>query len=774
MQTYHIHIRGRVQGVGFRPFVCQLARQHNLTGTVANSTDGVHIFINADEKKANEFCRDTLLHAPENSVITSHHLEKSNYTRYHGFSIIESNNESEADLLMTPDIALCPDCRMEIAENNNRRNGYAFTTCLQCGPRYSIVTELPYDRHNTTMSTLQMCENCSNEYRNIDDRRHYSQTNSCPNCAIPMHFYKGPDQQPIDDVQEIFHEINDALNEGKTVAVKGIGGYLLLCDATNSQAIQTIRNRKHRPYKPFAVLYPDLPMAHTDLFIDENESEALSGKASPIVLCRFREENNTGICREIIAPNLDKAGIMLPYSPLLQIIASQFGKPMVATSANLSGSPIIFTDEDALDLLWDIADFVLTYDREIVIPQDDSVWQFANSGQRIILRRSRGMAPDFYPHNLGETTETILAMGADMKGAFGIRQRNKIFISQYLGDQEDFLSQKSYKETKDHLLKLFNCRPEIIITDAHPAYNTSIEGKKIAIESEITQFSIQHHKAHFAAVLAENNLLKPSSAVLGFVWDGTGYGDDGQIWGGEVFRYDMGEMDRILFLDYFPQLLGDKMSREPRLSALSLLRDHPKSSELIARYFSMKEWDYYQKLLTKDNSLLTSSMGRLIDGVAALIGICPLNTYEGQAAMELEALARKYSGDLKGFYPLPIRYNRIDWRIMLEEMISDLSGKADKSFIAKKFFLSLVRLMEQVSDIFDINDLAFSGGVFQNALLTEMITEQLSVNKRFHFHQQLSPNDECIALGQLAMHEINNMGIVAHSTLFEKSGSIIH
>ena len=774
MQTYHIHITGRVQGVGFRPFVCQLARQYDLTGTVANSTDGVHIFINADEKKANDFCRDILLHAPENSIITSHHLEKTIYNSYYGFSIIESNNESEPDLLMTPDISICPECRMEIAEEHNRRNGYAFTTCLQCGPRYSIITKLPYDRQNTTMSTLQICENCSNEYQDIDDRRHYSQTNSCPHCAIPMHFYKGPDQQPIDDAQEIFQEINDALDEGKIVAVKGIGGYLLLCDATNSLAIQTIRNRKHRPYKPFAVLYPDLSMAHEDLFINEIESEALSGKVSPIVLCKFREENNTGICREIIAPNLDKAGIMLPYSPLLQIIASQFGKPLVATSANLSGSPIIFTDEDALDLLWDIADFVLTYDREIVTPQDDSVWQFTNSGQRIILRRSRGMAPDYYPHNLGATTKTVLAMGADMKGTFGIRQRNKIFISQYLGDQEDFLSQKSYKETKDHLLKLLNCRPEIIITDTHPAYHTSIEGKKIAIESELTQYNIQHHKAHFAAVLAENNLLKASSAVLGFIWDGNGYGDDGQIWGGEVFRYDMGEMDRILFLDYFPQIIGDKMSREPRLSALSLLRDHPKSSELIARYFSTKEWDYYQKLLIKDNSLLTSSMGRLIDGVAALIGICPLNTYEGQAAMELEALARKYRDDLKEFYPLPIRYNRIDWRIMLEEMISDLSGKADKSFIAKKFFLSLVRLMEQVSDIFDITDLAFSGGVFQNALLTEMITEQLSVNKRFHFHRQLSPNDECIALGQLAMHEINNMGIVAHSTLFEKSGSIIH
>ena len=416
---------------------------------------------------------------------------------------------------------------------------------------------------------------------------------------------------------------------------------------------------------------------------------------------------------------------------------------------------------------------ILTYDREIVTPQDDSVWQFTPAGQRIILRRSRGMAPDFYPHNLGETTETLLAMGADMKGAFAIQHKDKIYISQYLGDQGDYLSQQSFRKTLEFLLQLFNLKPGIILTDEHPAYYTSIEGKNMALESSVLHEPVQHHKAHFAAVMAENNLLSPSSSVLGFIWDGTGYGEDRQIWGGEVFRYDQGEMERILFLDYFPQLLGDKMSLEPRLSALSMLKDHPKSAALLAHYFSPVEWDYYQKLLSREDNLLTSSMGRLMDGIAALLGICSINTYEGQAAMELEVLARSCKEKTDACYPLPIRYNRIDWRIMLDEILEDIINKEEKAFIARKFYNSLVRLIEQASDIFDINALAFSGGVFQNALLTEMITAELSKNKTLYFHRQLSPNDECIALGQLAMYKISQLNLTAYRKMQSEKSSVI-
>jgi hydrogenase maturation protein HypF len=571
-----------------------------------------------------------------------------------------------------------------------------------------------------------------------------------------MQLYERGIEKPYDDQSEIITKLTTALATGKIAGVKGIGGYLLLCDATNEEALQTLRSRKHRPHKPFAVLYPDIPAALGDVHINDIEIKAISSKVAPIILCGLKESIQSGICINLVAPHLDKIGIMLPYTPLLQLISNQFTKPLIATSANLSGSPIIYSDKEALDTLWDFADLIVTYNREIVTPQDDSVWQFTQGGRRIVLRRSRGMAPDFYPQKIGQTSAKIMAMGADMKSAFAMHHHDKIYISQYLGDQGDYLSQESYHKTADHLKFLLDFNPTTLLIDKHPGYYTSLKGKELSSESDIALESIQHHKAHFGAVLAENDLLSADAPVLGFIWDGTGYGDDHQIWGGEVFIYDKGEMERTLYLDYFPQILGDKMSREPRLSALSLLKGHSKSSPLLSSYFSTKEWDYYQKILSKDDNLLTSSMGRLIDGIAALMGICTFNTYEGQAAMELEALARSYCGEMNEYYSLPIRHNRIDWRIMIEEIIIDLDTAKDKAFIAMKFYVSLVKLIEQTSDIYDINELAFSGGVFQNALLTGMITENLSRIKKLYFHKEISPNDESIALGQLAIYHLQN------------------
>jgi hydrogenase maturation protein HypF len=437
MQTYHIHISGRVQGVGFRPFVCKLADNFKLSGIVSNNTDGVHIIINAAKKEADLFHKELLLHPPANSIITNCRTEIKSLTEYSGFQITESKSESIPDLLITPDIAICAACKKEISDSTNRRNGYAFTTCLNCGPRYSIINALPYDRKNTTMADLQMCKHCNAEYTDIYDSRHYSQTNSCPACAITMQLHESGIDKPYDDQSDIITKLIAALTSGKIAAVKGIGGYLLLCDATNEEGLQTLRNRKHRPCKPFAVLYPDIPAALGDLDINDIEIEALSSKVAPIVLCSVKESIQSGICLNLVAPNLDKIGIMLPYTPLLQLISNQFNKPLIATSANMSGSPIIYADNDALDLLWDFADLIITNNREIVTPQDDSVWQFTQGGQRIILRRSRGMAPDFYPQKVGQTSAKVMAMGADMKSAFALHHHDKIYVSQYLGDQGD-------------------------------------------------------------------------------------------------------------------------------------------------------------------------------------------------------------------------------------------------------------------------------------------------------------------------------------------------
>ena len=754
--SYHIHIKGLVQGVGFRPFVCKLAEALQISGWVSNSNNGVIIELTADIEQRSAFYHQLISFPPHNAVITDHCIHQIEKKHFSGFTIQQRNNETEPDLLLTPDIAICPDCKQEIKDKSNQRNQYAFTTCLNCGPRYSIVRSLPYDRENTTMAELVMCESCKTEYENIHDRRHYSQTNSCPSCAIKMHLHEAQyvecDVNGKDIIQRVVYE----LSIGKIVAVKGIGGYLLMCDATNKEAINTLRKRKHRPAKPFAILYPSIQMANADVHLRNEETDALESKTAPIVLCKKKAVSGNGIATNEIAPDLDKIGVMLPYSPLLMMLLENFGKPLIATSANISGSPIIFRDEDALDNLFEVADLILTYERDILVPQDDSVMQFTESGQKIILRRSRGLAPNFYPNTLPVASEPVLATGGELKSAFAIQIKNKVFISQYLGDQSIIESQEAYQHTLDHMMELMQNVPAKILIDQHPGYAVSQLGKDMSNRfSPQPAIEIQHHKAHFGAVLAENHLLHNKAPVLGFIWDGTGFGEDKQIWGSELFIYQNDEMTRVAHLNYFPQLLGDKMSKEPRLSALSLLANFPEQQYLLEPLFSKNEWQYYQKILNQDNHLLTSSMGRFMDGLACLLGIRNINTYEGESVMIMESMARNCVAKSTAKYPLTLEEGVIDWNIFMQAFLKDIENKLAISVIAYKIFYSLARLIAQLSKFFSIHAVAFSGGVFQNALLTDLIKENSSKDRQLYFHKQLSPNDECIGFGQLACYEIN-------------------
>jgi hydrogenase maturation protein HypF len=753
MRTYHIHIKGIVQGVGFRPYVCRVAENMKLTGCVSNTNDGVHIAVNADEEKAKDFYQHIIQNPPVNAIITDHSIEEIEKKKYNGFSIIHSITNTEPDLLLTPDIAICDTCREEIHDPANRRYGYAFTTCLNCGPRYSIQTALPYDRNNTTMHDLHMCFACDAEYQNINDRRHFSQTNSCWDCEIKLHYYEaGGGRQEAGDIITL---VAQDILAGKIVAVKGVGGYLLLCDATNEEAIRTLRDRKQRPAKPLAIMYPTIEMAEDDLELRSSEIQALKSKAAPIVLCKTK--NNLGICFDLIAPGLDKIGMMLPGSPLLELLASALKIPVVATSGNISGSPIIYKDEDALDNLFEVADRILSYDREIVAPQDDSVMQFTETGQQIILRRSRGLAPNYFPAPFKGNGDRILAMGAEMKSSFAIQQKN-LYISQYLGDQGSVESQESYSKTFAHLKHLLHFEPSVILADKHPSYNVSALGRKIAEEQKVKLIEVQHHEAHFAAVLAENHLTENEEPVIGFIWDGTGYGDDEQIWGGEVFMYRDQEIDRKLHLKYFPQILGDKMSREPRLSALSLLHDMPEFHGVIHSQFTHSEWAYYHKLLKQEEHLQTSSIGRFLDGLAAILGICTHNSFEGEAAMKLEALARGSNHHSSFSYPMPVISDSIDTGLFLEELMTDVLHGYNKAWIAGKIFNSLAIMIDEISDRYHTRDIAFSGGVFQNALLTDLIIRQMGRRKNLYFHKQLSPNDECISFGQLGMYHMSKAG----------------
>jgi hydrogenase maturation protein HypF len=752
MKSYHIHIGGQVQGVGFRPYVYKLAGQMDVTGWISNSNDGIHIEFTAEEEIAAKFYQTIIQSPPSHSIITHHQMDEIPLLEFSSFYIKESSTDSKPNLLFTPDIGICDECRKEVLQNNNRWNNYPFTTCLHCGPRYSIITDLPYDRVNTTMAPLALCKDCEREYNDVYNRRHYSQTISCTRCAIPMHLHNSNGDEISNDNTTILSTLNNLLLEGNIVAVKGIGGYLLICDATNDFSITTLRKRKYRPSKPFALLYSGIERIKLDTELSNKEIETLQNTVAPIVLCRLKQEPETKICTDLIAPGLKKIGVMLPYTPLLLLISTAFEKPLIATSGNISGSPIIYKDADALSSLNEVADYILTYEREIVMPQDDSVMQFAED-QKIILRRSRGLAPTYYP-NPFKTNETLLAMGGELKSAFAITNQQNLYVSQFLGDQESVESQQAYVETVDHQLKTLQAKPERILIDSHPGYFVSSLGNEKAVAENIPVHSVQHHEAHFGAVLAENNLLQATEAILGVIWDGTGYGDDEQIWGGEFFIYEEYNMHRVAHFDYFSQLLGDKMSKEPRLSALSLLKNFPQKQNLIEKHFSDKEWEFYQKQIQQPGQLLTSSMGRLLDGLASILGICHLNSYEGEAAMKLEALASNCRNQSFEYYPISLTNNRLQHNVMLPYIFEDLEKKEEVSLIAWKIFCSLAKTIENVSNYFDVDKIAFSGGVFQNELLTELIIKLLSGKNELYFHKQLSPNDECIGFGQIACYEI--------------------
>jgi hydrogenase maturation protein HypF len=764
MQTWHIHISGLVQGVGFRPHVYRLALEMNIKGTVCNTTNGVHVYASAEESILKTFYHTLVEHPPINAVITHHEAVIIAFKQFHEFLIVESEEHHSPELLLTPDFGLCDHCRTELFDEKNRRYHYPFITCTHCGPRYSIIKTLPYDRANTSMNEYEQCWQCKKEYHNPLHRRYYSQTNSCEDCGITIHLYNNEGENICNDADCILIMLKDALLNGHTVAVKGIGGYLLMCDATNYLTIKTLRERKQRPSKPFAVLYPSLEAAEADVVLSPKEKEALQSIAAPIVLCTMKEELQSGLSKEMIAPSLSKLGVMLPYSPLLALIADAVKKPLVATSGNISGSPIIYQDEQALEYLGEIADFVLTYDREIMVPQDDSVLQFSPvHQQQIILRRSRGLAPNYYP--LPFTTHySAFAAGAEMKGTFALMNASSCYISQYLGDQGTYDAQQSYKHTLQHVTALLKFDAEVVIADKHPGYHASEFAKNYAATEGLPLIEVQHHEAHFTSVLAENHLLETDERILGVVWDGTGYGNDGNVWGGEFFVRSNLTINRIAHLNYFPVLMGDKMVKEPRLAALSLCHYEEEFRHLLENKFTSTEGAYYKNLLLyQQPSLFTSSMGRLLDGIASLLGVCDVMSYEGEAAMKLEALAMQCKDPRHEWYDFKIFKNIVYWKPLLEQVVEDLQSGESAEQIAYSVHLSLAHLVKQMAIVAGVHKIAFSGGVFQNALLVDLLEEELGGTFELYFHQQLSPNDESIALGQLAYVHLQQQTKYAYS-----------
>ncbi|HSR40256.1 MAG TPA: carbamoyltransferase HypF, partial [Phnomibacter sp.] len=695
----HIHLKGLVQGVGFRPHVYALATQLQLNGYVNNSPDGVHIVVAGPRKQVEQFLQQLQSHPPRHAVITQAEVRDIPLQPFDHFSITESENHLTPDLLLTPDLAMCELCRQELFDENNRRYHYPFITCIHCGPRYSITTALPYDRCNTTMDAFEQCRHCKQEYLHPDNRRYFSQTNSCDECGISLQLFETGNDFLSLETDEILTTINAALQDGKIVAVKGIGGFLLMCDAGNATAIATLRKRKHRPSKPLALLYPDLDKLRTHVHLTPAEEEMLLDSRAPIVLCTPTENAGESLALASISPGLNRIGVMLPYAPLLALVADRFGRPLVATSGNVSGAPIIYENQVALNALSPVADLILLHNRDIVTPQDDSVVQFSAKHQQfIMLRRSRGWAPGYYPNTLPDINEKILATGGELKGSFALQFGNKCYVSQYLGDQSYFEAQESYQHTLQHLSHLLKFEPDHILIDKHPAYEVSAYGKQLSHIKAASLHKMQHHEAHVAAVLAENNLLQHEHPILGLAWDGTGYGNDGAIWGSEAFIYHFGSFNRVAHLDYFPILMGDKMSKEPRLSAMSLIHHRDDVAEWLEHKFDASSWKLYKNALTQLDMPKTSSMGRLLDGIASLLDLIDVSRYEGHAAMLLQAAAEKCVTAASA-YPMPIADDRIQWQPMVDAIIEDLKAGTPTETIAKAVHQSLAQLAIQLGEL---------------------------------------------------------------------------
>jgi hydrogenase maturation protein HypF len=742
-----------VQGVGFRPFVYRLAVEMKLTGWVRNNADGVLIEACGTGEHLAHFIRRIRSEAPPLAAIVSLQQQAlpDDYCES-DFRILESSGSGEHVAHVAPDAALCDDCRRELFDPANRRFRHPFITCTNCGPRYSIITGIPYDRPNTTMASFPLCPDCRQEYNDPNDRRFHAQPVSCPAC--------GPQVRLLDSSGLVLAEADQAivraierLKVGAILAAKGIGGYHLAVDACNGEAVGRLRGRKKRDEKPFAVMAPGLAAARTLALLNPVEERLLASPESPIVIVRRADECPVS---PLVAPNNNLLGLMLPYTPIHHLLmhGNNF-TALVMTSANLSDEPIAFQDHDALQRLSGIADLFLLHDRPIHMRSDDSVIRVFQ-GKPLFYRRARGYAPRAI--RLPFESPPILAVGAELKNAVCILKGSQAFLSQHIGDLQNDASCDSFRQTIRHLTGLLEISPETVACDQHPDYLSSV----YAAETGLPVIPVQHHHAHLAACMAENGL---EGEVIGLIFDGTGYGNDGTVWGGEFL---VGGYDSFRRAGHFHQVRlpgGDMAVREPWRMALAFLHaaigdsafalEHP-----VIRYLSAEEKVIFSAMVERGlNSPLTSSCGRLFDAVAALLNVRHIVSYDGQAAIELEALAE--TSEDEGSYQYKIMSNdekhlQLDFSEMFPAILHDLVTGVSTAAIARRFHASVaqasVEICIRIAGESGLDRVVLSGGVFQNRLLSEMVyTGLITQGLQVFTHRLSPPNDGCIALGQAAI-----------------------
>lgn len=757
VQHLSLHVSGRVQGVGFRPFVCRLAQQLGLEGSVCNDAHGVSIHIQGVTTAIERFESRLCSEAPTQADISTVQREILEPTAFAGFCIAESQSDKPAvtGTQIPADIGLCERCLAEFHDPNNRRYHDPFINCSDCGPRYSILHALPYDRSRSSMREFDLCPACQGEYRDPGSRRFHTQGISCPDCGPRIELFdkKGG---PVAEGGEAVGKVAGIIKQGGVVAFKGIGGFHLLCDATHPQAVETLRRRKRRKSKPFAVLCRDLQMAQKLADLTGHEVEWLTSDAKPIVLVRPKAGTELS---DRVAPEVGRLGLFLAYTPLQHLLFEHLDRPLVATSANLSGEPILYRADQVLDKLCspgrEVVDYVLDYDREIVNPCDDSLVQSIN-GKTVTLRLARGLAPFYLPFR-SPFKGSVLAVGAQQKSSVALAGGEQLVLSPYIGDLHSLASLQRFERTIERLASFAPCEVSALGCDCHPHYHSTQWAQSHAEQNRVPLLEVQHHHAHVLACMAEFNLRRP---VLAFSWDGTGWGDDGTVWGGEVLLADARRYQRALHLKPFKLLGGDLANRQPKRVALSLLFEQFVLEEVLAlesptvqAFSSDQIRQLYQMHQQNLNSPLSSSMGRLFDAVASLLGVVQTLDYEGQGGLLLEAL---YDRRVFESYSWNLSDEQMDPGPVVERLLSDRKQGASLRGMVSRFFNGLVELVEQVSDRYPHLPVVATGGVWQNQTLLTLLDRRFENRTQTLYFQQDTPmNDAAIALGQLWYREIN-------------------
>jgi hydrogenase maturation protein HypF len=747
-----VSVRGVVQGVGFRPFIYQLATRYNLKGWVCNTSEGVRIEVEGESGAVEQFLQALPKEAPPRAsvenIAVKHLPAKSE--KYQKFEIVHSIAEEGKYQLISPDIATCQNCLSEIFAPEDRRYRYPFTNCTNCGPRFTIIEDIPYDRPRTTMKHFKMCPQCQREYDDPLDRRFHAQPNACPRCGPSLALLDAKGKPMV--VDDAITAASQLLRQGKIVAIKGLGGFLIACDATNEIAVNRLRRRKRRPAKPLAIMVASIEEARKHCYIDKEEEELLLSPNSPIVLMKWRADSPVAAS---VAPKLKYLGVMLPYTPLHHLLLSDVKIPLVMTSGNLSEEPIVKDNDEAARRLSGLVDYFVVHNRDIYARYDDSV-TMVERGAPQLIRRARGYAP--YPIHLGFSSRQILGCGAEEKNTFCLTRDEYAFLSQHIGDMENLETLENFENNIELYKKLFRIEPEIIAHDLHPEYHTTKYAKEQAADSGVRLVPVQHHHAHIVSGMVDNGLKTP---VIGVAFDGTGYGADGNIWGGEFMVADYHSFTRLGHFEYLPLPGGALAIKKPRRIAIGYLLSLLGEATLKQALPFLKQLDaeieiIKQQVRQKINSPLTSSCGRLFDAISALLGVRGEIEYEAQAAIELEMLACD-AADETGVYPFSmIKENGltiIKLGNLLSAVLQDLQDGVARARIAARFHNTVAMMIKELCKIIShetgLSQVVLSGGVFQNRLLLRKAVHLLEAEGlEVYTHRQVPTNDGGISLGQ--------------------------